>query len=201
LGAVALARSLMESHGDTARREIARRGLIYFDDVLDEIRELRDPISRAALAVTAAHDLVERGAGPLERTCVAAIEAMWRTLGSATDGVVPANSDWLEPLAEAERSDVADRDSVAATLYAKEAVASGSSAAAAFAVGRLIDDCFARVDAGGTAEDFAEACGSPLVQTALRRIRSELSLLRIHGPTPAQLERLKSLRFPRLGEP
>lgn len=168
-----------KTQGEIARAELQRRGLIFFDDVMHEVRALPDPRIQNVLAVAAAHNLGQKRlvggkADALDRKCIDAVESMWLALsGAGEEWAWPAEFDSI--LA----SEDADRDFVAATLYAGQAMAGKDGEAAAWAVSRLIDERFP--ESGGTAEDFVTDCAAPQVQAALGKIRSSIQALRDLG--------------------
>src|SRR5262245_55713940 len=117
---------MSETAGDRARRDLRQRGLVYFQDVLETIRRLPHAGVRAALAVAAAHQLVQRqvlggSADAVDRRCAEAVDSMWRVLGVWPERPDRASSAWLRRLRE-EPTEIADRDAVAATIYAAGAI-------------------------------------------------------------------------------
>lgn len=71
----------MTTYGDFAREEMLKRGLLFFGDVLDEVRTLPDTATRAAIAVAAAYRLVQdqiaRGTpDAVALECAEAVESM-----------------------------------------------------------------------------------------------------------------------------
>jgi hypothetical protein len=174
--------------GEIAREEIQKRGLLFFSDVVDDVRSLPQAEIRAVLAVAAAHRLARMRVGDgeadeLDRQCAAAIHEMWLLLIAGT----PSTSGewpWLLRLREAIHGDGddEDRDVVAATLFAAQALADGNADAAAWAVSRLIDGCFASVDeearmSTGQVDDFIRECAAPEVQAVLSRLDSAAQAL------------------------
>jgi hypothetical protein len=193
---------MFRTAGETARAQIRKRGLIYFEDVLDEMRSMPNAIVRTVIALSAAHcllrkEIAENRKDPLLAECLAMIELMWRIVGDPRNGGATERLRvWLNALPAKAGKDL-DRDAVAATLYAGKAVADGDAASAGWAVARLVDDCFARV--GGNressqqyADDSVTDCAAPRVQTLLNQIRTAIEVLEKKGVSANTLETIKN---------
>jgi hypothetical protein len=102
--------------GDLARAELRERGLIFFDDVLAEVRAIDRAEVRAAIAVAAADRLGQerlRRDAALDRLCTEAIEAMWNILSNGEHRPAPEARSWRERLRAFEREEGIDRDEIA----------------------------------------------------------------------------------------
>jgi hypothetical protein len=189
--------------GEIAREELRSRGLLDFSEVLDEIRSLPRADVRAALAVGSAHCLARMRVGcgeadAVDLECAAAVESMWvllteRERSNAGDWA------WLMRLRERVGSDVGDRDLVAATLYAADALKNDDADAASWAVSRLIDERFSSVDEGAETvartagvDEFVRDCASPQVQSVLRRLHSVSQTLLESGVSPQTIAAVRS---------
>jgi hypothetical protein len=189
----------MTTHGDIARVDLLKRGLIYFGDVLDEVRALPQPDIRAAVAVAAAHrlvqDQVKKGTvDPLALDCAGAVDSMWALLANWAERADPSTWPWRDFLRSLEESEASDRDLVAATIFAGQALATDEPDAAVWAVNRLIEARFAGLESPrgvGDAEDFAFECAAPPVQAALQQIRSNIRALVDGGITELKLAELR----------
>jgi hypothetical protein len=196
----------MKTQGDIARAAVLKRGLIYFGDVLDEVRALPDPEIRAVVAVAAAHrlvqdDLAKATADAVTLECVDAVDAMWALLGSWGNGSHPADLPWKEPLDRLEESEAADIDLVAATIYAGRAIATGEPEAAVWAVSRLIDDRFASLESrDGFIADFEAECAAQPMQEALQQIRANIRTLLHAGLREHPLAELRRANGADLGD-
>lgn len=195
----------MPTWGEIAREDLHKRGLIYFSDLVDEVRTIPRPDVRGVLAVASAHCLarmqVTRSAADgLDLECAAAVDSMWALL------IAPARSGandwaWLARLREHVQGEDEDRDLVAATLYAAEALASNDPNAAAWAVSRLIDDRFASLNEDAeTIESatpsaqingFIRECAAPELQRLLRLFRSSADTLLESGVTSRAVVKIR----------
>jgi hypothetical protein len=180
--------------GAIAKKELGKRGLLYFKEVVDDIRALQRADVRAVLAVAAAHCLSRRRTGrgepdAVDRECAAAVDSMWGLLTASGSNSVDRS--WLKGLRGSFGPDVVDRDLVACTLYAADALGSDDAAAAARAVSRLVDDRFSSLESATASraratgvEEFVRDCASPQVQSVLRRLRAASQTLLESGVSP-----------------
>jgi hypothetical protein len=165
--------------GDVVKKQLQQRGLIYFDDVLDEARiaiELMHSDVRAALAIAVAERVLNINQTSLPdevATYIAEAKEMiaraWHSLQHREDVESCIRTSLLsQRLLE---SDCADNDSVAAAIYAAKVTITGDAGSLMLAISRLLDTVFSLV----YSEDFLANCADPVVQAELVRIRSMLS--------------------------
>lgn len=185
------------------RAELLKRGLLDSNDVLDEIRAIPQAQSRAVLAVAAAHYLARRRlesgkADDLDRQCVKGVDSMWRLL-SANTLRSAITLPWRLRLWKLIHrfGEAADREHVAATIYAADALESGSADAAGWAVSCVIDDAWAALRPSTgiftlSDDDVLEHFASPEMQTVLGRFSSTARLLRNEGFSADMVERVRA---------
>lgn len=183
---------MVETLGDMARAEVAKRKRVYYDDVLAEIRDSLSPQSAPLLAAACAERLLLRHLAlppenqrPFTVGWRAPMNALWRALtssGAASDrravecALGAFYHSALNHSDGQDGPDDADDDSAAACIYAAEAFLEGDVDSASWAASRLVDDAFSRAAderraAVATVEDvleFVEDCCHVLVQQELR---------------------------------
>lgn len=175
---------------ETVRTALRDRGLLYFKDIHEQIRRC-NPRARSALAVAAADRLVRQrladaDADALDYACATHVDRMWTALTADPTASQPDSASLVPQFISMDGPHM-DRDSVAATVFAAEALTKGDANSAMWAVARLCDDQDARM-AAATAEPstdpttaFIELCAAPESQRLLRALRSSMALVSEQG--------------------
>lgn len=211
---------LFPTHGDLAREQVSRCGLLYFEDVQADIqlRLGRLPVeARRAFALACAERLMRRhedlpSPRPFTLGWRPLLDAMWLGLEGvardADDRVREAlrtfhASSFDHDLGQ-EGPDDANQDAAAASIYAAECFACGDAEFAGLAAERAVDSVFVIAsddlalepnafawDPAAEPMPLAQEAMHPAVQAELERQLSELELLEREGATAGVLRRLK----------
>jgi len=184
--------------GDEAREEIKRRNLVWFEDVLNEVREavtLMDADARASFAIAIAErvlKVVDHSSSEItsEASGLEANELISMTvqvLQHREDVEVSMRTNLLyQRLGE---SECADDDRLASAMYAAKATTSGDPQSVLWATSRLLNAVFSLVSSG----DLVAECAHPLVQAELSRVRLMVSVAQEQEPASPLLERLRMI--------
>ena len=208
---------MQRTQGELVREAVESRGLLYFGDVLDDVKDrLRrmEPKARTALAAACASRLMASHVSlptaeqrPLMLLWNDTLAVIWEALfAEHSHSAITRVRQSLEtyrasPFTGGDGQDVpdnADDDAVAAAIHSAESLCDSDSVAAFWAASRLVDWAFSQAEAEieppgsgySGVERFIEESAHPAVQRELERLLSGLSLLETRGTDAAVLERL-----------
>jgi hypothetical protein len=208
---------VQQTQGEVAREAVESRGLLYFGDVLADVKDrLRrmEPKARTALAAACASRLMashvslptaeQRSLTLLWNDTLAVIwEALFAEHSHSAIARVRQSLETFRasPFTGGDSQgipDDADEDAVAAAIHSAESLCDSDPAAAFWAASRLVDWAFSQAEAEieppgsgySGVEHFIEESAHPAVQRELERLLSGLSLLETRGTDAAVLERL-----------
>jgi hypothetical protein len=202
--------------GDIAKDAVRKRGVAYYDDVLDHLKARLSTVAYSAIAASCAERLLTRhlqlpsaSQRPFTASCRHPLDCMWGVLASQPDSARLRGEveRWLQsyydsPLNHSDGEDGpddADHDPAAAFIYAAESLLQESSESAGYAISRLLDDAFYRAaDAReaikppkGNVDEFIADCCHPIVQDELRWIQSTFAYVQSHPLSDATAMELR----------